>query len=241
MGFFETWQIPAGVRFLAQGHTVKGASAMQTHCQAPLRFRPNAELKPLSEMERAACKAELQVIKEKKGWEETDRGVTVKEGACDPEGKPTEWRFGHAPDYTLANLEYFKYTSRTRGNTITLEAWIRLSRIWSKRGHLSAATRSTSTSKDQAKCIRNPAKLDYDTQKDQMEIGNEDRFSPRVKMHRKSSNMDSGPQPWMQIKQSRAVGRPRKRWEDDINQFFKPEETEETKETILRTTTHGYG
>ena len=57
-------------------------------------------------------------------------------------------------------------------------------------------------SKDQAKCIRNPAKLDYDTQKDQMEIGNEDRFSPTVKMHQKSSKMDSGPQPWMQIKQS---------------------------------------
>ena len=88
VGFFETWQIPAGVRFLAQGHTMKGASAMQTHCQARLRFRPNAELKPLSEMERAACKAELQVIKEKKGWEETDRGVTVKEGACDPEESP---------------------------------------------------------------------------------------------------------------------------------------------------------
>lgn len=91
---------------------MKAASAMQTHCQAPLRFRPSAELKPLSEMERAACKAELQAIKEKTGWEEPDRGVTVKEGACDPEGKPIEWRFGHAPDYTLANLEYFKYKSK---------------------------------------------------------------------------------------------------------------------------------
>ena len=30
-------------------------------------------------------------------------------------------------------------------------------------------------------------------------------------------------------KSSRAVGRPRKRWEDDINQFLKPEETEATK------------
>ena len=35
-------------------------------------------------------------------------------------------------------------------------------------------------------------------------------------------------------KGSRAVGRPRKRWEDDINQFFKPEETEETKGNDLK-------
>ena len=31
-----------------------------------------------------------------------------------------------------------------------------------------------------------------------------------------------------------AVGRPRKRWEDDINQFFKPEETQETKGNDLK-------
>ena len=28
---------------------------------------------------------------------------------------------------------------------------------------------------------------------------------------------------------TRPVGRPKKRWEDEINNFFKPEETEETK------------
>ena len=35
-------------------------------------------------------------------------------------------------------------------------------------------------------------------------------------------------------KASRAVGRPRKSWEDDINQFLKPEETEETKGNKLK-------
>ena len=35
-------------------------------------------------------------------------------------------------------------------------------------------------------------------------------------------------------KASRAVGRPRKRWEDDINQFLKLEETEETKGNELK-------
>ena len=32
----------------------------------------------------------------------------------------------------------------------------------------------------------------------------------------------------------RAVGRPKKRWEDDINHFLKPEETDETKGNDLR-------
>merc|ERR1712136_716054 len=100
------------------------------------------ELKPLSEMERAACKAELQAIKEKTGWEEPDRGVTVKEGACDPEGKPIEWRFGHAPDYTLANLEYFKYKSKHHPSGSLEQVVENLV----KRGNLSAATRSTPTS-----------------------------------------------------------------------------------------------
>ena len=35
-------------------------------------------------------------------------------------------------------------------------------------------------------------------------------------------------------KACRAVGRPRKRWEDDINQFLKPEETVETKGNDLK-------
>ena len=35
-------------------------------------------------------------------------------------------------------------------------------------------------------------------------------------------------------KASRAMGRPRKRWEDDMNQFRKPEETEETKGNDLK-------
>ena len=38
----------------------------------------------------------------------------------------------------------------------------------------------------------------------------------------------------------RPVGRPRKRWEDEINEFMKTEETEESKGNNLKTTTHGY-
>ena len=40
---------------------------------------------------------------------------------------------------------------------------------------------------------------------------------------------------------NRAVGRPRKRWEEDINQLFKTEETKEIKRNDLKTTTHGSG
>ena len=75
--------------------------------------------------------------------------------------------------------------------------------------------------------------LDYDTQKDEMEIGNEDCFSAERQDGQKEEEkcnpgLSSG------FKASRAVGRPRKRYEDDINQFFKPEETEETKGNELK-------
>ena len=36
------------------------------------------------------------------------------------------------------------------------------------------------------------------------------------------------------IKTNRSVGRPRKRWEDDINEFLKPEETEDAKGNDLK-------
>ena len=36
------------------------------------------------------------------------------------------------------------------------------------------------------------------------------------------------------IKTSRSVGRPRKRWEDDISEFLKPEESEESKGNDLK-------
>ena len=44
--------------------------------------------------------------------------------------------------------------------------------------------------------------LDRDTLKDEMEIGNEDHFTPRDKMDKKSSKMESRSQHWMQSKQS---------------------------------------
>ena len=71
------------------------------------------------------------------------------------------------------------------------------------------------------------------THKDEIEIGNEDCFSARdkkVKTKLKKWNpcLSSG------CKASRAIERPRERWEDDINQFPKPEETEETKGNDLK-------
>ena len=74
-----------------------------------------------------------------------------------------------------------------------------------------------------------------------MEISNEDRVTPRDEMdEQKSSKMESRP---LSIgdEANRAVGRPRKRWEDDINQFFKTEETKEIERNGLKTTTHGSG
>ena len=65
-----------------------------------------------------------------------------------------------------------------------------------------------------------------------MEISNEDRFSPRDKMVKKTAKWNPGLS--VGCKASRAVGRPRKRWEDDINEFLKPEETEETKGNGLK-------
>ena len=42
------------------------------------------------------------------------------------------------------------------------------------------------------------------------------------------------PGPRIKAKASRRVGRPRKIWKDDINQFVKPDETEETRESDLK-------
>ena len=49
----------------------------------------------------------------------------------------------------------------------------------------------------------------------------------------KSSKMESR-SPSSSCEASRAVGRPRKRWEDDISQFLKPVETEEIKGNDLK-------
>ena len=42
------------------------------------------------------------------------------------------------------------------------------------------------------------------------------------------------------VKTSMPVERPRKRWEDEINEFLKTEESEETKVSDLKTMAHGY-
>ena len=55
---------------------------------------------------------------------------------------------------------------------------------------------------------------------------------PETRWSKKAAKWNPGPS--IGCKASRAVGRPRKRWEDDINQFLKPEETEETKGNDLK-------
>ena len=47
-----------------------------------------------------------------------------------------------------------------------------------------------------------PCWIDYYTQRDEMENGNEDLFSTRDEMVKKSSKMESMPQQWLQGKQS---------------------------------------
>ena len=64
-----------------------------------------------------------------------------------------------------------------------------------------------------------------------MEIGNEDRFSARHKMFKKSTKMESRPQQWFQIKQS--SGKTQKEM-GRRHQFLKLEETEETKGNDLK-------
>ena len=75
------------------------ASAMQTACQGPWKIH---QFGPLSAEDQKAAKKELVEIMEKTGWERPDRGPTLKD-------KNLKWRFGTVPDYTLADLEYFKY------------------------------------------------------------------------------------------------------------------------------------
>ena len=42
----------------------------------------------------------------------------------------------------------------------------------------------------------------------------------------------------IKIRTNRSVGKPRNRWEDDINEFLKPEETEEAKGNDLKKQHH---
>ena len=50
---------------------------------------------------------------------------------------------------------------------------------------------------------------------------------PRERWARKAAQWNPGLS--SKIKTNRAVGRPKKRWEDEINDFLKPEETDATK------------
>jgi len=77
-------------------------SLMQTHAQGP--WQPG-DIGPLSKEDLEKCTRELAEVKQKTGWQEPNRGDTFND--------PTiVWRFGGPPNYTLANLEYFKYKSK---------------------------------------------------------------------------------------------------------------------------------
>ena len=60
------------------------------------------------------------------------------------------------------------------------------------------------------------------------------RISSLLQARWTSKIIDWNPGPDNKIRTNRAVGRPRKRWEDDINEFSRPEETEEATGNDLK-------
>ena len=70
---------------------------------------------------------------------------------------------------------------------------------------------------------KNPV-LDQNSQKNEMENVDDNRIATGRKMVVKAA--DWNPELSTTYKTYRAVGRPERRWEDEINEFLKPEETE---------------
>ena len=66
--------------------------------------------------------------------------------------------------------------------------------------------------------------LDQNTQKNEMETGDEKCIFTGRKTGNESSRMET----------YRAVGRPKKRWEDEINDFLRPERTEDEISNVER-------
>ena len=65
------------------------------------------------------------------------------------------------------------------------------------------------------------------TKKDEMEISDGDCIAPRDKVdERKQAKWNPGLS--IGAKTCRAVGRRKKKWEDEVNQILKPEDTDET-------------
>lgn len=77
---------------------MESPSLAQTHCQGPLAA--NGSGKPLTKEELEACKKEYQQLVDEHGLI-----PPVRSFMDEPD---TEWRFGGPPDYSLANLLYFK-------------------------------------------------------------------------------------------------------------------------------------
>ena len=65
-----------------------------------------------------------------------------------------------------------------------------------------------------------------------MEISDDNCITPEVRMDKESSKMESRTQHWSKSKQK--SGKFIKRWEDDINEFLKPEEADETRGNDLK-------
>jgi len=53
-----------------------------------------------------ACPSSLNIFKTKSEFREPDRGL-------DKDGSGVEWRYGKIPDYTKANLSFFKGKTQT--------------------------------------------------------------------------------------------------------------------------------
>ena len=71
--------------------------------QGPLDLK-DTSMGPVSEERLKVAKTELEDLKAKTGWKEPVRSHV--------DDKDIKWRFGGAPDYTLANLAFLKGKTR---------------------------------------------------------------------------------------------------------------------------------
>ena len=85
---------------------------------------------PISEERLQEAKKELEELKKKTGWSEPNRSFM--------DDKDIKWRFGSAPDYTLANLAYLKGKTRNHAEGSLAQIVENLVKTWEmERSHKS--------------------------------------------------------------------------------------------------------
>ena len=76
--------------------------------------------------------------------------------------------------------------------------------------------------------------LEVDSKKNEMETGDENRNITEREMVDQSCGME--PRTQLKIQDQQTIGRPRKRWEDDINEFLK--QIEDETENLTESSNH---